>query len=107
MTSAFMFDSGTSRRRSRPEPLPAGTRLRQDWAAGAGATPRHAARRAVRRDYRVLSSLAFIIFLVVAAVARLLPERIRSHICGTCEPRSIVADARAMVASTIAIAFSA
>jgi len=43
----------------------------------------------------------------VAALARLLPERIRSHICGTCEPRSVVSDARAMVASTIAIAFSA
>lgn len=87
----------------------AGSKLYQTWvasAAEAAMVERRRARRAAEREYRLLSAAAFPLFLAVAAGARLLPLSGRRRICGGEHP-TVLADARAMVAATIPMAFMA
>jgi hypothetical protein len=83
-----------------------GLRLHDSWAIAERRSLRLKARRATEREYRLVSSVAFVIFLAVATFARLLPGRLRARVTGA-EGRSILADARAMTANTIPIAFMA
>jgi hypothetical protein len=85
-----------------------GSKLYDTWVASAAEATideRRKARRAAERDYRLVSAAAFPVFLAIATLARLLPREARVKLCGG--RRSILGDARAMVASTISIAFTA
>ncbi len=83
-----------------------GLRLHESWAIAERRSLRLKARKATEREYRLVSTFAFGIFLVVAVLARLLPPRLRARVTGA-EGRSILADARVMTANTIPIAFTA
>jgi hypothetical protein len=87
---------------------PAGIQMHRTWeaaASGASRAPRASARRAARREYRLVWGLAFVIFLAVALLGRLMPARTRIEAFGG--RRSILGDARALTNSTIPIAFMA
>lgn len=83
----------------------AGSKLYATWASHR--EPRDAARRAERREYRLVSGVAYAVFVPVAAAARLLPADARARLCGTAAGRSVLGDARAMAESSISIAFTA
>jgi hypothetical protein len=90
-------------------PASAGSKLYQTWVASAAESAmveRRRARRAAEREYRLLSAAAFPLFLAVAVGARMLPSPWRRRICGGEHP-TVLADARAMVAATIPMAFMA
>ncbi|MHB2167161.1 hypothetical protein [Alsobacter sp. R-9] len=63
-------------------------------------------RHSAERDYRAVFAVSFPIFVLVALFARLLPYAWRGRICGS-ETRSVLGDARAMAAATVAVAFGA
>lgn len=85
-----------------------GSKLYATWVASAAETTigeRRKARRAAERDYRAITAAAFPVFLAISTLARLLPREARVKLTGG--RRSIIADARAMVAATIPFAFMA
>jgi hypothetical protein len=80
---------------------------RQDTKAQ-GAAPRRSrltSRRDARREYLLVSAIAFMIFMVVVLFARLLPRARRARLLGACADGNIVAQARAMAAMSIPFAF--
>jgi hypothetical protein len=86
----------------------AGSQLHRTWEAAGGRggdAPRANARRAARREYRLVWGIAFLIFLAVALAARILPPARRVAAFGA--RRSVLGDARALTNSTIPIAFGA
>lgn len=87
---------------------PAGSKLYETWVASAAETTigeRRKARRAAERDYRLITATAFPVFVAIATLARLLPREARVKLTGG--RRTVLADARAMVAATIPFAFMA
>lgn len=67
---------------------------------------RRSSRRAETREYQLIAAVAFIFFLMIVVVARLMPRTWRERMVGErVEGRSVLADARAMVANTIPYAF--
>jgi hypothetical protein len=105
MTMAFAHPDQTA---SSPHALARpseGSKLYESWASHR--EPREAARRATEREYRLVSGVAYAVFLPVAAAARLMPAHLRIRLCGTACGRSVLGDARAMAESSISIAFTA
>ena len=95
--------------RSTPAASPVGSKLYETWVASAAQEAmleRRRARKAAEREYRMITAAAFPAFLAVAAAARLMPEELRRKVCGV-EHRTVLGDARAMVAAAIPMAFMA
>jgi hypothetical protein len=109
MTDTFACPTASPLQAGSAAPTTAGSKLYQTWvasAAEAAMVERRRARRAAEREYRLMTAAAFPLFLTVAVGARALPPAWRRRICGGEHP-SVVADARAMVAATIPLAFMA
>ena len=58
-----------------------------------------------RREYRVLYAVTFLIVLIVALVARMLPRAWDPLSSDTDERRSVFAEARAAASTTVGFAF--
>jgi hypothetical protein len=83
-----------------------GSKLYETWASHR--EPREAARRATEREYRLVSGVAYAVFLPVAAAARLMP-RASAHtfaVAGLRDARSW-ATPGPCAESSISIAFTA
>ncbi len=62
-------------------------------------------REEMRWEYRIVFSVAFVWFLVVTAVTRLLPRSWRPHLPGMEPRRSIFGEAWAVAATLVPFAF--
>jgi hypothetical protein len=62
-------------------------------------------RHADERAFRLLWAPAFLVFLLVALIARPLPRVMRERLLGSCAGGSVIAEARAMATMTVSFAF--
>lgn len=110
MTDTFAYPADAALASRAPRPAsPVGSKLYETWVASAAQeamVERRRARKAAEREYRMITAAAFPAFLVVAAAARLMPTDLRRKVCGV-EHRTVMGDARAMVAAAIPMAFMA
>lgn len=74
-------------------------------AAAPSRPDRMSSRRASRREYLVVSAIAFPIFFVIVLFARLLPRSRRERLLGAFVDGNVFAQAKAMAATTIPYAF--
>lgn len=110
MTDTFAYPADAALASRTPRSAsPVGSKLYETWVASAAQeamVERRRARKAAEREYRMITAAAFPAFLAVAAAARLMPTELRRKVCGV-EHRTVMGDARAMVAAAIPMAFMA
>jgi hypothetical protein len=62
-------------------------------------------RREKAREFRLILAVAFLYFLVVACVARLLPTALRPSLPPTSGRRSVIGEAKALAGTFVPFAF--
>ncbi|MFN8830405.1 MAG: hypothetical protein ACK50Q_18705 [Labrys sp. (in: a-proteobacteria)] len=85
------------------------THASPDRSAAAAAGPvrptRASTRRASRREYVLVTIIAFPVFLAIAIAARLLPRARRDKLLGACAEGNVFSQARAMTGIAIPAVF--
>lgn len=66
---------------------------------------RLSSRRASRREYFLVATIAFPVFFAIAVAARLLPRARRERLLGACADGNVFSQARAMTGIAIPAAF--